>query len=262
MHLRPANLPSKHNCSSSASGSWTRYWSLLRAHGTVRRNLKKTLCKTRWKWRLNVVSGAPGTTFALQTWVNICRFLTASMSSKPGTLSTFTARKPSGGAGSINRDITSTSSLSSTLKKKKHDRLKRLTKLATNSENTKNSEKNSNIYNLRQPISKISNHRKSTTTGTLRDFRSLPDLRMYYQWQKYCSLSCVSNLSNLKTEWDTTKKHSIRSIDRANFYRINTVLICCTSFRSQVMKVWKKKEEAIPLPLITVMSISDGPNKI
>jgi len=59
---------------------------------------------------------------------------------------------------------------------------------------------------------------------------------LYYQWQKYCSLSYVSNLSNLKTERDTKKKPN-RSIDRANICRIRLVLTCCISFRFKVMTV-------------------------
>jgi len=72
----------------------------------------------------------------------------------------------------------------------------------------------------------------------------------YHQSQKNCSLSYFSNLSNFKTGRDSTKKHSIKSIDRANIYRIQFVLFCCMSFHSQVMKVWKKWEEAISLPLM------------
>jgi len=49
--------------------------------------------------------------------------------------------------------------------------------------------------------------------------------------------SHMFHFSNLKTGRDTTKKHSIRSIDRANIYRIHFVLFCCISFRSQVTKV-------------------------
>jgi len=38
---------------------------------------------------------------------------------------------------------------------------------------------------------------------------------------------------------DATKKHCIKSTDRANIYRINFVLICCISFCSQVMNFEK-----------------------
>jgi len=54
--------------------------------------------------------------------------------------------------------------------------------------------------------------------------------------QKYCSLECISNLSNLKTKRDATKKHSIRSMDRANIFRIHFVLNSCISVGSQVLR--------------------------
>ena len=59
----------------------------------------------------------------------------------------------------------------------------------------------------------------------------------YYQWQKYSSLSYVSNLSYLEMGGGTTKKNSVKSIDRSNTYRFHFVLFSCISFRSQVMKV-------------------------
>jgi len=68
---------------------------------------------------------------------------------------------------------------------------------------------------------------------------SISHFYMYYEWQKYCSLSYVSDLSNLKTGSDRTKKQSMKSIDRVNTCRIMTVLYCCISFCSQVMKLWK-----------------------
>jgi len=37
----------------------------------------------------------------------------------------------------------------------------------------------------------------------------------------------------------------IRSIDRANTYRIHFVLFCCISFRTQVMKIWKNEREQL-----------------
>ena len=43
---------------------------------------------------------------------------------------------------------------------------------------------------------------------------------------QYCSLSYISNISTLKTERHTTKKHFIK----ANIYQIHFVLICCISF--------------------------------
>jgi len=63
------------------------------------------------------------------------------------------------------------------------------------------------------------------------------DHRRCYQWQKYRSISYFSNLSNLKTGRGTTKKHSIKSTDRANIYRIHFELFCCISFRSEGMEI-------------------------
>jgi len=73
----------------------------------------------------------------------------------------------------------------------------------------------------------------------------------YYQWQRYCSLSYVSNLSNSKTERHTTKKHSIKSIDRANlsnsFHALLLYLFPIPSYEG--LKKW---EGAIPLPLMVL----------
>jgi len=48
-----------------------------------------------------------------------------------------------------------------------------------------------------------------------------------------------STLPILKTGGDTTKKHSIWSVGRANIYRIHILLIFCTASLSQVMEFWK-----------------------
>ena len=58
---------------------------------------------------------------------------------------------------------------------------------------------------------------------------------LYHISEKYYSLSYVSNLSNLKTGRGTAKKHSFRSIDRANIYRDHFVFFCCMSFNP---KLW------------------------
>jgi len=39
------------------------------------------------------------------------------------------------------------------------------------------------------------------------------------------------------------KKHSVKSIERANIYQIHFVLFSCISFRSQVMRVWENERE-------------------
>jgi len=45
----------------------------------------------------------------------------------------------------------------------------------------------------------------------------------------YCSFSYFSNISYFKTGWHTTKKHSIKSKDSANIYRIHFVLVVTIS---------------------------------
>jgi len=62
--------------------------------------------------------------------------------------------------------------------------------------------------------------------------------------------------SNLKTGRDTTKRHSVKSIDRANIFVTHFSLFCCIYFGSQVMKIWKKKEGAVSLPLVVLYTYS------
>jgi len=74
---------------------------------------------------------------------------------------------------------------------------------------------------------------------------------LYYQRQKYCSLSCLSNLSDLKTGRDKTKKHSItgRSVDRAN---ISQMSISLYLFSFPSYESLKKCERVIPLTLMVL----------
>ena len=73
-------------------------------------------CRSLWKCLLKADVGCPTGILARHTCVNIWMFLTISWSSTPGIVSVFTTKNPSGGRGSINSEITSTSSASSTYK--------------------------------------------------------------------------------------------------------------------------------------------------
>jgi len=81
------------------------------------------------------------------------------------------------------------------------------------------------------------------TTALLHDQNYDPFGLVLSVAKEYCSLSCVSNLSNLKTGRDTTKRHSIISIDRANIFWSHFALFWFISFGSQVMKDWKNERK-------------------
>jgi len=89
---------------------------------------------------------------------------------------------------------------------------------------------------------------ESHSSSRLKFFHPFKITGTYVTWRssisgKSIAPSHILQSSNLKTWRGTTKKHSMKSIDRANMNWINSVLFCCISFRSQVMKVRKNWRE-------------------
>jgi len=64
--------------------------------------------------------------------------------------------------------------------------------------------------------------------------RGSPEAWMYHQWQMELLPLIFSNLPNLGTNRDTTKKHKMNSVDMCSIYLLYRMLLCRISSRFQV----------------------------